>query len=175
MNSASRENVSAYEWQGRCSSFRTVNVAVTRRFHLCSWLSRYAPEFPCWYPSAFLMSSELTYSQKHWHWEAGGQLSTNGVLRPPADPCLFLHFFPFLIPSMPTTEPPTEVKHRIVERFQNTSGQKTKSKNTGQLWPCVWMQEHPEAWESWRMCLSQGTKTVADFIWVTAPALVSYK
>lgn len=175
MNSASRENVSAYEWQGRRSSFLTANVAVTQHFHLCSWLSRYAPEFASRYLSAFLMMSVNQHTLRNWLCWAGQQLSTDWVLKLSADPCLFLHSFQFLIPSLPRTEPPTEIKHKIVKRLLNTAGQKTKSKSTGQPWPYIWNQEHPEAWESWRMCFSQGTKIVADFIWITAPALVSYK
>lgn len=102
MNSASRENVPADEWQGRCCSFLTANVALTQRFHLCSWLSRYAPEFPSRYPSAFLMSSVNEHTLRN---TGAARLASSSLLMGswgcPLTPAYFCTLFDFLYPACP--------------------------------------------------------------------------
>lgn len=157
MNSASRKNVPAYEWQGRCSSFLTVNVAVTQCFHLCSWLSYQifflVPECFPYELCCVLSLCEWTYSEKHSHCL---------VLRLPTHSCIFLHFFFYFL--MPGPELSRDINHRIIERFPHKTGKKKKIKRVGPAWPYIWNQENPEARKSWRIYLSQGTKIVADFI-----------
>lgn len=170
MNSTSRENVSAYEWQGRHSSFPTVNVAVTQHFHLCSWLSRDVTEFPSQCPGAFLRSCVCEYPLRNSGsaWLAGGSLLAEGP-EPAHDPFYICTLFNLLYPAFPGLSFQQTFKLRAVERFLNTKDKTHRSVLTLHLMS--------RASQSMRdlVCLSQGTKIVADFIWVTASALVSYK
>lgn len=113
----------AYEWQGRCRSFLTVNVAVTQCFHLCSWLSYQisflVPECFPYELCCVLSLCEWTYSEKHSHCL---------VLRLPTHSCIFLHFFWFL---MPGPEISRDINHRIIERFPHKTG---KKKNKIKRW-----------------------------------------
>lgn len=124
MNSTSRENVSAYEWQGRCSSFLTVNIAVTQHFHLCSSLSRDVTEFPSWevlslralcvceYPLRNSGSARL----------AGVSLLAEGP-EAASDPAYFFTLFNLLYPAFPELSLQQSFKLRVVEIFLNTAGQ----------------------------------------------------
>lgn len=128
MNSTSRENVSACEWQGRHSSFLTVNVAVTQHFHLCSWLSRDGTEFPSQCPSAFLTSSvcECPLRNPGSACLAGGSLLAEGP-EPAPHPFYICTLLNLLYPASPGLRFQQSFKLRVLERFLNTKDKAHRS------------------------------------------------
>lgn len=100
---------------------------------------------------------------------AGGSLLAEGPEAAPA-PFYFCSLFSLIFPAFPGLSLQQSFKLRVVLRFLNTAGKRQKTQvSLDPTFDVRIILKHR------RLCLCQGTKIVADFIWVTAPALLSYK